>query len=81
MRVSFFGRLADLLGSRTLDDAPDDLTTAADLRDWLAQAHPQLRDPLAHSGTRLMLDNEITDWHMPLREAEDIAIIPIVSGG
>ena len=81
MRVSFFGRLADLSGCRTLDDAPDDLTTGAELRDWLAQNHPQLRDPLAHPGTRLMLDNEITDWHAPLREAEDIAIIPIVSGG
>ena len=81
MQVCFFGRLADLLGARNLDDAPDNLTDGAALRDWLAQNHPQLSDVLNHPGTRLMLNNEVTDWNARLSGASDIAIIPIVSGG
>ena len=81
MRVSFFGRLADLSGQRSLDDVPDMLTTGSDLRDWLAETHPHLAEILAHPGTRLVLDNEITDWQTALHAEQEIAIIPIVSGG
>ena len=81
MRVSFFGRLAGLLGCRSLDDVPDNLTNGAALRDWLAHNHPQVDEVLNHPGTRLMLDNEIADWSAPLSGARDIAVIPIVSGG
>ncbi|MDB2656091.1 MoaD/ThiS family protein [Alphaproteobacteria bacterium] len=81
MRVCFYGRLADLFGSRNLDDAPDNLTDGTALRDWLIQNHQQLSEGLTHLGTRLVLDNEVTDWDAPLSGAHDIAIIPIVSGG
>lgn len=81
MRVSFFGRLADVLDRRTLDNAPDDLADGAALRDWLVQHYPQIGALMMHPGTRLMLDNEITDWQAALDGAEDISIIPIVSGG
>lgn len=81
MQVSFFGRLADLSGQRHLDDIPDRFATGADLRDWLTETHPHLAEVLSHPGTRLVLDNEITDWQTALHAGQDIAIIPVVSGG
>ena len=39
-----------------MDDAPDNLTDGAALRDWLIQNHQQLSEGLTHPGTRLVLD-------------------------
>ena len=80
MQVQFFGRLADLSGARRTD-IPDDMQSGADLRNWLSAAQPHLSEILAHSGTRLVLDNEVVAWDTPLHGAHDIAIIPVVSGG
>ena len=81
MRVVFYGQLAERIGARhlTLDDAT--LSNGAKLRDFLADAHPQAADILAHNGTRLLLNDEITDWEVSLEAAHNIAIIPVVSGG
>lgn len=81
MQVSFFGRLADMLGARLIGDAPDGLTDGEALRDWLCATYPDMSDILHHAGTRLMLDEEISDWASPLAEIDDIAVIPVVSGG
>ena len=81
MQISFFGRLADLSGQRSLNDVPDGLADGEALRAWLSDAQPHLAEILAHPGTRLVLDNEITDWQAPLAGAGDVAIIPVVSGG
>lgn len=81
MRVQFYGRLADLIGRRHLDDIPDTLADGEALRGWLADAHPQLAEVLARPGTRLVVDNEIADWSAALAAAGDIAVIPAVSGG
>lgn len=80
MHISFFGRLADVLGARslTLESAMDSGTA---LKAHLAEAHPAIGEILAHQGTRLVVNDEIVDWATALSAADDIAIIPVVSGG
>ena len=81
MQISFFGRLADTLGARHIGDAPDGLADGEALRDWLCTTYPDMAELLHHVGTRLMLDEEISDWASPLVGIGDIAVIPVVSGG
>ena len=80
IHISFFGRLADVLGSRSLS-----LESAMDsgdaLKTHLTAEHPEISEILAHQGTRLVVNDAITDWDAPLAASDDIAIIPVVSGG
>ena len=80
IHISFFGRLADVLGARSLS-----LESAMDsgdaLKTHLTAAHPEISEILAHQGTRLVVNDEIVDWATTLSASDDIAIIPVVSGG
>ena len=80
LHVSFFGRLADIMGTRNLP-----LKTMPDsgnaLKAHLAEAHPEISAILAHQGTRLVVNDEIVDWATAVSATDDIAIIPVVSGG
>ena len=80
MHISFFGRLSDVLGARRL---PLDcvIESGEALKTLLAEAHPEISEILAHQGTRLVVNDEIVDWAAALSASDDIAIIPIVSGG
>ena len=80
LNVSFFGRLADVLGTRNLSlkTMPD---TGNALKEHLAEAYPEISAILAHHGTRLVVNDEIVDWATAVSAADDIAIIPVVSGG
>lgn len=80
MRVNFFGQLADRLGARQLTLAMAAPTGTA-LKSHLGDAHPEIKELLAHQGTRLVVNDEIVDWATALSTADDIAIIPVVSGG
>ncbi len=81
MRVAFYGQLAERLGARhlTIDEAS--LCNGVQLRAWLADTHPHAAEILTHKGTRLLLNDEITDWQAPIDAEQNIAIIPVVSGG
>lgn len=81
MRVDFYGQLADRLSARCLDIDLGALPSGQALRAALAEDRPEIADILHHPGTRLMLDDEITDWNSNLSAAQTIAILPVVSGG
>ena len=81
MQVNLFGILADLAGQRCLPETPDELATGQALREYLARQYPQMAEQLSRPSTRLVLNQGVADWQMPLTPALDIAIIPMVSGG
>jgi len=81
VQIDFYGQLADRLGARHITVEDNTLTSGDALRLWLSEAHPELSDILTHKGTRLVLDDEISDWASPIEKARNIAIIPVVSGG
>lgn len=81
IRVRFFGRLADLVGARDISLGDSSISNGEALRAHVLTLHPQAGDVLNNKGTRLVVNDEIVDWARPLSADDEIAIIPIVSGG
>lgn len=80
MDISLFGRLADIYGHRqlTLATRPE---TGTRLREAVSTDAPQLAELMNSRGTRLVVNDAIVDWDTQLAAQDNIAIIPIVSGG
>ncbi len=79
MKLRFFGRLRDAIGTGEVDvDVPRDVTDSDALRTWVGSAYPALLDP----SVRLALDDDmvISDCQ-PLGAAREAAFLPPVSGG
>jgi molybdopterin converting factor subunit 1 len=77
--VKFFASTADLIGSRQIALDLDEGATVGDLREAVGEQYPKLRPFLP---TIVCAVNE--SYESPqtvLREGDDVALIPPVSGG
>jgi molybdopterin converting factor subunit 1 len=82
LRVLLFAGIRARLGVPHLEvDLPDQAEppTVAQLRRWLADAHPELADAIGHC--RVAIDHEFAREHDAIREHAELALIPPVSGG
>lgn len=78
MKLRFFGRLRDALGTDEVEvDVPGDVTDSETLRTWLGSDYPALLDP----SVRLVLDDTVVVGCQPLGTAREAAFLPPVSGG
>jgi molybdopterin converting factor subunit 1 len=80
MKISLlsFGIAKDITGQRFLDvEVPDDGTVAA-LRAMLVARFPRLADLAA---VRLAVNGEYAEEGLALKENDEVALIPPVSGG
>lgn len=78
MKLRFFGRLRDALGTGEKDvDVPAVIADSDMLRTWLGRDYPELLDP----SVRLALDDVMVAGCEPLGEAREAAFLPPVSGG
>ena len=79
MRLRFFGRLRDAIGTGEVDvDVPRDVTDSDVFRTWVGSVYPALLDP----SVRLALDDEmVVTKRQPLGAAREAAFLPPVSGG
>ncbi len=79
MTLVFLGRFRDIAGAIT---PPAHVTTLAALKDWLAQAHPQLSAALAAVPTQIAVNQAIVrDMATPITANDEIAFLPPMSGG
>lgn len=80
-KLLYFGRLSDLTGTTEETLAlPDDIRTAADLRDWLDlrfEASGAMKEPTV----RIAINNEIVFDADPVAGDDEIAFMPPVGGG
>ena len=82
MRLLYFGRLADLAGTRSEDvELPPEVGTVAALRFWLAETRPELREALYGSIVRALIDDAYARDDQSLDGVAGLAFIPPVSGG
>ncbi|WP_309610677.1 molybdopterin converting factor subunit 1 [Sphingomonas sp.] len=82
MRLLYFGRLAEVAGSRGGEVAvPDGIATVAALRDWIDREQPELGAALAGSTVRVVIADAYAADDHPLAGVTEIAFIPPVSGG
>ncbi len=79
IRVKFFALYREIVGVReTQADLPPG-STAMDLWQRFAESHPQLAPNLPH--TRFAVNGEYSDPALPLKEGDEVAFIPPISGG
>lgn len=82
MRLLYFGRLAEIAGTRDLDLAlPTEIETVNALIDWLATRSAALGEALRSPTVRAIIDDHYAHGDQPLVGVREIAFIPPVSGG
>jgi molybdopterin converting factor subunit 1 len=79
VKVRLFARLRDIVGTSELErDVPPE-ATAKDVWDGLAREHPEL-GPYA-SVSSCAVNEEYASFASRLREGDEVAFLPPVSGG
>ncbi len=77
VRVLYFARMAEVAGraQETIAAVP---ATAAELHALLDKAHDFGFD---RGALRVAVNDKLVDWDAPLRDGDEVALIPPVSGG
>lgn len=80
MRVLFYGRLAEAIGSELqVDAAPS--SSIAELRDRLADAHPEADQMLRSRQARAFVGGCLVNDDYQVRPTDAVEFLPPVSGG
>lgn len=82
MRISYFGRLAELAGARSTEmSLPPSVRDVADLRASIRQAQPALADAMSSRSVRALIDDTIVPDSHTMADVAEVAFLPPVSGG
>lgn len=83
LRVLYFAALRERLGrSEELLDAPNDVASVAQLRDWLAQRGEPWSGAFAEvRRVRAAVDQTMVDDRHALHDGAEVAFFPPVTGG
>ena len=78
MRLTFFGRLRDVVGAGEIDRSlPTNVVDCESLRLWIGAEFPAVVDPRV----RIALDEVIASGAAPIAGVRKVAFLPPVSGG
>ena len=78
LAILAFGATRDMVGGATCTIYIDDTCTVARLREQLYTAYPELRKL---NSLLIAVNNEYGDEDLLVRPADEVALIPPVSGG
>jgi molybdopterin converting factor subunit 1 len=78
VRVRFFARLRELAGVELMPASMPAGARVVDVYNAMRVAYPQLPEQAA---VRAALNQEFADWGAVVREGDEVAFIPPVSGG
>ena len=81
MRVLFFGKLQDMAGTERLDIGAAHISSLTHLIDHLEKEHPALRGTLSGESVRAAINGEMAKPDHPVKQGDEIAFLPPVSGG
>jgi len=83
LRVLYFAALRERVGrSQEAVDAPDAVTTVAQLRQWLAQRGEPWHEAFAETRrVRIAVDQAMVEDAHALHEDAEVAFFPPVTGG
>ncbi len=82
LKVLFFAKLREQLGTGELSFAAEQAATTAQLRQELVAAHgAEWRESLFADNIIVAVNQEIVDWSQPLQAGDEIAFFPPVTGG
>jgi molybdopterin converting factor small subunit len=78
MRLVFYGRLRDAVGTHEVDVSPPaNIADSESLRLWIGNDRPAVLDP----AVRIALDDVVVSGPAPIADVREIAFLPPVSGG
>jgi len=78
MKLTFFGRLRDAMGTHGVDcSLPETVADSESLRAWLGEQYPALLDPTV----RIALDDVLVSGAAPIAGVREVAFLPPLSGG
>lgn len=78
MNILAFGVTREILGESSLILSAEQILTVGDLRKYLAETYPQLKNL---NSLAIAVNEEYADDTLPLEDNDVIALIPPVSGG
>lgn len=82
MDLLFFGRLAEIAGSRGGEvELPATVTTVGEVRAWLFRERPTVGEAIAAPGVFAVADNVVVRDDASLAGVRELAFMPPVSGG
>jgi molybdopterin converting factor small subunit len=83
VKLVFLGRFRDIASSHLSDiSLPGDVANLSGLRDWLTKTEPDLAQALAGARTQYAVNRTIVrDLAHPIRDSDEIAFLPPMSGG
>ena len=83
MKLVFLGRFREIAGAHLADMVlPKDVSTLSGLKDWLARSEPILAQALEGARTQYAINQMIVrDGGHPIRDGDEIAFLPPMSGG
>lgn len=78
LSIHCFGISKDIIGSSQLEINPKEIKNVLELRQWLAQQY----EAFSKAQSFMIAVNQAYAFdHTPIKEGDEIAIIPPVSGG
>lgn len=83
VKLVFLGKFGDVApADLAKTELPSEVRTLHDLKAWLTRTRPLLGQTIAATQTRLILNQSVVhDLSTPVREGDEIAFLPPMSGG
>ena len=81
IKILFFGRLREALQSDGLELEPEKIVTVRDVKDSLSIKGPLWEDLLDAQNTLIALNQTIVDELACVKDGDEIAFFPPVTGG
>ncbi len=81
MNVNFYGRLAERIGRQVMIDIPPQGCSVAELRQLIADRHPELQAEILRPRVRACVDDCIAPEGQRVGPAQSVEFFPPVSGG
>lgn len=82
VKLVFLGKLRGLAREDADVVLPADVGTLAELKDWIARRDPALGSAMAATQTRCIVNQSVVrDFSLRVRDHDEIAFLPPMSGG
>ncbi|MEM8937465.1 MAG: MoaD/ThiS family protein [Pseudomonadota bacterium] len=79
--LTFFGKLADVMGRERSLALPQAVSTAGALKDYLCAQDSVFAEVSAQSALRIAVNDVLADDAVAIRDEDEIAFMPPFSGG
>lgn len=81
LKVLFFAALRDQAGTAEFEFSSPSPLSVTELTEAIGERNPELRDALRLGGVRVAVNEEFVNAEHTLRDGDEVAFIPPVSGG